>query len=77
MSVLFFHWTVISADIYVTQEDKVEFNVLDGEKEPTATNILPIDWVVIIDIKESSSKFVRFFVCGMFSKFKECIRVKG
>jgi len=34
---------VISADIYVTQEDKVEFNVLDGEKEPTATNILPID----------------------------------
>ena len=54
MSVLFFHWTVISADIYVTQEDKVEFNVLDGEKEPTATNILPIDWVVLIDIKESS-----------------------
>ena len=31
------------ADIYVTHEDKVEFNVFDGEKEPTATNILPID----------------------------------
>ena len=29
--------------IYVTHEDKVEFNVFDGEKEPTATNILPID----------------------------------
>ena len=31
------------SDIYVTHEDKVEFNVFDGEKEPTATNILPID----------------------------------
>ena len=74
---LFFHWTGISADIYVTHEDKVEFNVFDGDKEPTETNILPIDWVVIIDIKESSAKFVRFFVCGMLGKFKECIRVKG
>ena len=43
MSVLFFYWTGISADIYVTDGDKVEFNVCDGDKEPTATNILPID----------------------------------
>jgi|TARA_B100000378_G_scaffold235207_1_gene201613 cold shock CspA family protein len=41
--VLFFHWTGISADINVTDGDKVEFNVFDGDKEPTATNILPID----------------------------------
>jgi cold shock CspA family protein len=41
--VLFFHWTGISADIYVTGGDKVEFNVFDGDKEPTVTNILPID----------------------------------
>ena len=39
----FFHSTGISADIYVTDGHKVEFNVCDGDKEPTATNILPID----------------------------------
>ena len=38
-----FSLTGISADIYVTDGDKVEFNVCDGDKEPTATNILPID----------------------------------
>ena len=74
---LFFHWTGISADIYVTDGYKDEFNVFDGDKEPMATNILPIDWVVIIDIKESSSTFVGFFVCGMLGRFKEWIRVKG
>ena len=58
---LFFHWTGISADIYVTDGDKVEFNVFDGENEPTVTNILPIDLVVIIDIKESSPTLVGFF----------------
>ena len=58
----FFHSTGISPDIYVTDGDKVEFNVIEGDKGPKATDISPIDWVIIIDINESNPTFVGFFV---------------
>ena len=58
----FFHSTGISADIYVTDGDKVEFKVIEGDKGPKAIDISPIDWVVKIYINESTPTFVGFFV---------------
>ena len=50
----FFHSTGISADIYVTDGDKVEFKVIEGDKGPKATDISPIDWIVKIYINKQA-----------------------